>query len=62
MALWKSASLMRCLWIACIVMGLAYAFFLWDGSGSLAFVVGQVFMGSIGLAREYVVAQHVRTS
>lgn len=59
MAFWKSTSSMRCFWIGCIVMGLAYAVFMWDGSGSMAFIVGQVFIGCIGLAREAVVAQQV---
>lgn len=62
MALWKSARLMCCFWIGCIVMALAYAFFLWDGRGTIAFVVGQVFMGSIGLAREFVVTKQVRST
>lgn len=61
MAFWKSVSSMRCFWFGCIVMGLAYAFFMWDGRGSLAFVAGQLFMGAVGLAREFVVARQVRS-
>lgn len=62
MALWRSTRIMCCYWMGCIVIGIAYALFMWDGSASLAFVVGQIAMGAIGLAREAVVAKQVRSS
>lgn len=57
MAFWKSATMMRRFWLGCVVMGLTYALFLWEGNGTLMFVIGQVFMGSIGLAREAFIAK-----
>lgn len=62
MAIWKSGNQMRCLWIGCIVMGLAYAVFLLDSREALAFVLGQVVLGLIGLARESVVAKRTTES
>lgn len=57
MAFWKSGKSMRCLWIGCIVLGLVYAIFFIEGRESLSFVLGQVSLGLIGLARESVLSK-----
>ena len=59
--MFKSSAAMLCLWTGCIVMGLIYLFGLWDGQGSLEFIVGQVVLGIIGVLREtYIVRHYVR--
>lgn len=62
MAFWKSGKAMRCLWIGCIIMGLGYALFLLDERDALPFVIGQIVLGLIGLARESVVANRTTES
>lgn len=40
------------LWIGCVVLGLAYLLFFYDGSESPAFIVGQIVLGVFGISRE----------
>ncbi len=47
-----SSKYMLAIWIGCIVLGFAYIAFIWNGSDSLAFVVGQIVLGVIGIVRE----------
>jgi len=62
MQFWKSGRMMQCLWIGCIVMGLTYAIFFREGNGALAFSIGQVVLGLIGLARESAITSAIKQS
>lgn len=55
---YKSHRVMSCYWTGCFVLGLVYLFAMWDGSGSAAFIVSQVFMGALGMCREYYLSRH----
>lgn len=61
--IFKSFHAMTFLWIGCIVLGLVYLFGLWDGQGSPAFIVGQVWLGVVGIIRErYIHAHYTRNT
>jgi len=40
-------------WVGCAVMGIVYLLGVWDGQGSAAFIVGQIVLGIVGVAREF---------
>ncbi|MGP5159854.1 hypothetical protein [Pseudoalteromonas prydzensis] len=49
---WTKHSLMISLWIGAIVMGFIYLFGLKTPDESPFFIVGQIVLGGLGLARE----------
>ena len=48
-----NGSIMFSYWAGCFSLGMVYLVGLWDGMSSPAFIVGQIFMGAIGMLREY---------
>lgn len=52
MKFWTLHSAMVTLWTGAIVMGLVYFIALKSPEESAAFIIGQVVLGSFGLARE----------
>lgn len=53
LAIYKDSHAIFSYWAACFSLGVVYLLGLWDGVSSPAFIVGQIFMGVIGMLREY---------
>lgn len=53
----KYSSLMSSYWMGCVILGLAYLIGFDYSKDAIAFVVGQVVMGLIGLYREYSISR-----
>ncbi len=49
----KNTYWMTFFWVGCAVMGIVYLLGVWDGQGSAAFIVGQIVLGIVGVAREF---------